>query len=216
MKFLLLAVGLALIGAIQAIENISSKKDLVVEKIVGRWYLRQEVKAMDFPIPLLDMDIKEVNLTPEGNLELDVLEKTDKCVEKKFLAKKTAKSAEFEINIPSVSSLYTFSVMETDYDNYILFCLRNIDSREKMACAHYVRRIEEDNKGMEEFKKILRTLTMPYTVLEVRTKAFYIYEISACGDPYDDVVKTFPYFLGSKGAKFVIQFSMSSLPVWRT
>uniref|UniRef100_A0A4X2KJV5 Lipocalin/cytosolic fatty-acid binding domain-containing protein n=1 Tax=Vombatus ursinus TaxID=29139 RepID=A0A4X2KJV5_VOMUR len=170
MKFLLLTVGLALIGAIQAIENIRSKKDLVVEKLVGPWYLRQEVRAMEFSIPLLDMDIKEVNLTPERNLELVVLKKTDRCVEKKFLLKKTEKPAEFEIYIPSESASYTFSVMETDYDNYILFCLENINSQKRMECAHYVRRIEKDSKGMEEFKKILRTLTMPYTVIEVRTR----------------------------------------------
>ncbi|XP_068964465.1 beta-lactoglobulin-like [Petaurus breviceps papuanus] len=173
MKFLLLTVGLALIGAIQAIENIRYKKDLVVEKLVGPWYLRQEVKAMEFSIPLLDMDIKEVNRTPEGNLELVVLEKTDRCVEKKFLLKKTERPAEFEIYIPSESASYTFYVMETDYDNYVLFCLENINYREKMACAHYVRRIEDD-KGMEEFKRIVRTLTMPYTVIEVRTRGRFL------------------------------------------
>ncbi|XP_072489117.1 beta-lactoglobulin [Notamacropus eugenii] len=169
MKFLLLTVGLALIGAIQAVENIRSKNDLGVEKFVGSWYLREAAKTMEFSIPLFDMDIKEVNLTPEGNLELVLLEKTDRCVEKKLLLKKTQKPTEFEIYISSESASYTFSVMETDYDSYFLFCLYNISDREKMACAHYVRRIEE-NKGMNEFKKILRTLAMPYTVIEVRTR----------------------------------------------
>ncbi|XP_036604392.1 beta-lactoglobulin [Trichosurus vulpecula] len=169
MKFLLLTVGLALICAIQAIENIYSKEELVVEKLIGPWYRVEEAKAMEFSIPLFDMNIKEVNRTPEGNLELVVLEQTDSCVEKKFLLKKTEKPAEFEIYIPSESASYTLSVMETDYDNYILVCLENVNYREKMACAHYERRIE-DNKGMEEFKKIVRTLTIPYTMIEVQTR----------------------------------------------
>ncbi|XP_074083608.1 beta-lactoglobulin-like [Macrotis lagotis] len=169
MKFLLLTIGLALMGAIQAIENIPFEKNLVVEKITGSWYLRQEVKTMSFSLSLLGMDIKEVNMTPEGNLELVVLEQTDKCVEKKLLLKKTEKPAEFEIYIASESALYTFSVIQTDYDNYILVCLENNNAQEKMACAHYVRRPEE-NKGMKEFQNIVRTLAMPYSVIEVRTK----------------------------------------------
>ncbi|XP_003758837.1 beta-lactoglobulin [Sarcophilus harrisii] len=169
MKFLLLTVGLALVGAIQAFENIPFKKHLDVEKIRGSWFLRQEVMAMNFSDSLLIMDIKEMNLTPEGNMELVVLERTDKCVEKMFLLKKTEKPTEFEIYIPSESASYTFSVMETDYNNYILLCLEDINSREKMACAHYVRRIEKDNKGVEEFKNIFRTFPMPYTMIEVRT-----------------------------------------------
>ncbi|XP_074140952.1 beta-lactoglobulin-like [Sminthopsis crassicaudata] len=169
MKFLLLTVGLALVGAIQAFENIPFKKHVDVEKIRGPWFLNQEVKIMDLSVSLLEMDIKEMNLTFEGNLEVIMLERTDKCVEKMFLLKKTEKPAEFEIYIPSEAASYLLSVMETDYDNYMLLCLENINSRQKIACARYVRRIEKNNKGMEEFRNISRTFPMPYTMIEIRT-----------------------------------------------
>ncbi|XP_044517182.1 glycodelin [Gracilinanus agilis] len=164
MKFLLLTVGLALIGTIQAIENIYPQKDVVVEELSGRWYLKQLVSTMDFPRNLLEIDIKDVSLTPEGDLELVIARRTDNCVEKKILAKKTEKPAVFEIAVPSEHDLHTLTMVKTDYDNFTLVCL-NMDSLEKKACAYYVRRIDE-HKGMEEFKKILLTFPMPYTVTD--------------------------------------------------
>uniref|UniRef100_A0A5F8G3R0 Beta-lactoglobulin-like n=1 Tax=Monodelphis domestica TaxID=13616 RepID=A0A5F8G3R0_MONDO len=164
MKFFLLTVGLALIGTIQAIEHIYPQKDVVVEKLSGGWYLRQLVSTMDFPRNLLLIDIKEVDITPQGDLELVIARRTENCVEKKILVKKTEKPAVFEIDVPSEHDLHTLTMVKTDYDNFTLVCL-NMDSLEKKACAYFVRRIDEQ-KGMEEFKKILLTFPMPYTVTD--------------------------------------------------
>ncbi|XP_056673159.1 glycodelin [Monodelphis domestica] len=118
MKFFLLTVGLALIGTIQAIEHIYPQKDVVVEKVRG------------------GEDIKEVDITPQGDLELVIARRTENCVEKKILVKKTEKPAVFEIDVPSEHDLHTLTMVKTDYDNFTLVCL-NMDSLEKKACAYF-------------------------------------------------------------------------------
>ncbi|XP_077609413.1 beta-lactoglobulin-1-like [Crocuta crocuta] len=80
----------------------------------------------------------------------------NRCVEKKVLAEKTEWAAKFNINYLDENQV---SVLDTDYENYLFFCVENTDAPgESLACQCLTRTLTADNQVMEKFNKVLQTL----------------------------------------------------------
>ncbi|XP_006863865.1 PREDICTED: uncharacterized protein LOC102830350 [Chrysochloris asiatica] len=159
MKCLLLALGLALVCSIHAIVPTMSNVD--VQKLSGPWYTvmlvtnnRALLEKEDAP---LRMSVKDVQPTPEGNMEIFMVKReNDRCVEKKIVAQKTEIPAEFSTRYLDENKMF---VIDTDYSNFLVFCLENtIAPKQNVVCQCLARTQNADAKVVEKCNQVLKSL----------------------------------------------------------
>ncbi|XP_021044817.1 major urinary protein 20-like [Mus pahari] len=124
---LLLCLGLTLV-CVRAEEASSMSRNFNVEKINGKWY------------SLLLASNKTEEVEEHGSMrvfveDIHVLEnslafkfhtvKHEECIELFLVAYKTKKAGEYSMEY---NGLNTFTILETDYDNYLMFHLINTNN----------------------------------------------------------------------------------------
>ncbi|XP_073746775.1 beta-lactoglobulin-2-like [Callorhinus ursinus] len=161
MKCLLLALGLALVCGIQAIVVPQTMENLDLQKVAGTWHslaiAASDISLLDAEPAPLTVYIQGLRPTPEGNLEI-VLRKweNNRCVEKKVFAEKTEHAAKFNINYLEENEAF---VLDTDYENYLFFCVENTDAPEqRLTCQYLARTLKVDTEVMGKFNRALETL----------------------------------------------------------
>ncbi|XP_006863866.1 PREDICTED: uncharacterized protein LOC102831484 [Chrysochloris asiatica] len=169
MKCLLLALGLALICSIHAI--YPAKRNVDVQKLSGPWYTvmlvtnnRALLEKEDAP---LRMSVKDVQPTPEGNMEIFMVKReNDRCVEKKIIAQKTEIPTEFSTRCMKASVHHRedldenkMFVIDTDYSNFLVFCLEStIAPKQNVVCQCLARTQNADAKVVEKCNQVLKSL----------------------------------------------------------
>uniref|UniRef100_A0A8C0RA06 Lipocalin/cytosolic fatty-acid binding domain-containing protein n=1 Tax=Canis lupus familiaris TaxID=9615 RepID=A0A8C0RA06_CANLF len=166
MRSLLLA--LALVCGIQAIVVPRTMEDLDLQKVAGTWHsmamAASDISLLDAETAPLRVYIQELRPTPQDNLEI-VLRKWEdgRCAEQKVLAEKTEVPAEFKINYVEENQIF---LLDTDYDNYLFFCMENTDApQQSLMCQCLARTLEVDNEVMEKFNRALKTLPVHMQLL---------------------------------------------------
>ncbi|XP_032274614.1 glycodelin [Phoca vitulina] len=161
MKCLLLALGLALVCGIQAIVIPQTMENLDLQKVAGTWHstamAASDITLLDAKTAPLRVYVQELRPTPEDNLEIILRKWEDNgCVEKKVFAEKTEHAAKFNINYLEENKVF---VLDTDYENYLFFCVENTDAPEqRLTCQLLARTLKVDNQVMEKFNRALETL----------------------------------------------------------
>ncbi|XP_022348486.1 beta-lactoglobulin-1-like, partial [Enhydra lutris kenyoni] len=79
-----------------------------------------------------------------------------RCAEQKVMAEKTKVPAEFKINYLEENK---FSVLDTDYDNYLFFCMESTGAAQpRLTCQYLARTLKVDNEVVQKFDRALKTL----------------------------------------------------------
>ncbi|XP_040487294.1 beta-lactoglobulin-1-like [Ursus maritimus] len=163
MKCLLLALGLALTCGIQGIDVSQTVQNMDLQKVAGMWHsmamAASDISLLDAENAPLRVYVRELRPTPEDNLEIILSKWEDnRCVEKKVFAEKTECAAKFNINYLEENEVF---VLDTDYENYLFFCMENTDAPEQsLVCQYLARTLKVDNEVMEKFDRALKTLPM--------------------------------------------------------
>nr|P33688.1 RecName: Full=Beta-lactoglobulin-3; Short=Beta-LG-3; AltName: Full=Beta-lactoglobulin III [Felis catus]prf//1916447C beta lactoglobulin III [Felis catus] len=134
---------------------------LDLQKVAGTWHsmamAASDISLLDSEYAPLRVYVQELRPTPRDNLEI-ILRKWEqkRCVQKKILAQKTELPAEFKISYLDENELI---VLDTDYENYLFFCLENADAPgQNLVCQCLTRTLKADNEVMEKFDRALQTL----------------------------------------------------------
>ncbi|EFB22693.1 hypothetical protein PANDA_014065, partial [Ailuropoda melanoleuca] len=170
MKCLLLALGLALACGIQGIDVPQSVQNMDLQKVAGMWHsiamASSDISLLDAENAPLRVYVQELRPTPEDNLEI-ILRKRwagrqpssredGRCAEQKVVAEKTEVPAEFKISYLEENKAF---VLDTDYENYLFFCVENTDAPEQsLVCQYLARTLKVDNEVMEKFDRALKAL----------------------------------------------------------
>ncbi|XP_044120473.1 beta-lactoglobulin-2-like [Neovison vison] len=160
MKCLQLALGLALVCGLQAIDIPQATRNLDLQKVAGMWHsmamAASDISLLDSETAPLRVYVQELRPTPENNLEIILRKREDnKCVEKKVFAEKTDCAAKFNIKDPENEVF----VLDTDYDNYLFFCVESTGAAQlRLMCQYLARTLKVDNEVVQKFNKALKTL----------------------------------------------------------
>ncbi|CAD7667819.1 unnamed protein product [Nyctereutes procyonoides] len=159
---------LALVCGIQATVVPRTMEDLDLQKVAGTWHsmamAASDISLLDAETAPLRVYIQELRPTPQDNLEI-VLRKWEdgRCAEQKVLAEKTEVPAEFKINYVEENQIF---LLDTDYDNYLFFCMENTDApQQSLMCQCLARTLEVDNEVIGKFNRALKTLPMHMQLL---------------------------------------------------
>eukprot|EP00069_Balaena_mysticetus_P010985 bmy_20940T0 len=163
MMYLLLALGLALMCGTQAVNVIQTMEDLDIQKVAGTWHsvamAASDISLLDTESAPLRVNVEELKPTPQGDLEI-ILQKREKdgCAKEKIIAEKTEIPAVFKINSLDENKIF---VLDTDYENYLLFCMENAaDPEHSLACQCLARTLQVDDEVMEKFNRAIKPLPM--------------------------------------------------------
>ncbi|XP_026961772.1 beta-lactoglobulin-like [Sagmatias obliquidens] len=163
MMCLLLALGLALTCGAQAVSVIRTMEDLDIQRVAGTWHsvamAASDISLLDTESAPLRVNVEELRPTPQGDLEI-FLQKRDKdgCVKEKIIAEKTEIPAVFKINFLNENKIF---VLDSDYTNYLLFCMENTaDPERSLTCQYLARTLQVDDGVMEKFNKAIKPLPM--------------------------------------------------------
>ncbi|XP_047554811.1 beta-lactoglobulin-2-like isoform X1 [Lutra lutra] len=161
MKCLQLALGLALVCGLQAIVIPQTMENLDLQKVAGMWHsmamAASDISLLDSEAAPLRVYVQELRPTPENNLEIILRKREDnRCVEKKVFAEKTERAAKFSINDLEENEVFVF---DTDYDNYLFFCMENTGAAQlRLTCQYLARTLKVDNEVVQKFDRALKTL----------------------------------------------------------
>nr|3KZA_A Chain A, Beta-lactoglobulin [synthetic construct]3KZA_B Chain B, Beta-lactoglobulin [synthetic construct] len=138
-------------------------QDLDLQEVAGTWYslamAASDISLLDSESAPLRVYVEELKPTPEGDLEI-LLQKWENkgCAQKKIIAEKTESPAEFKIDALDENKVL---VLDTDYKNYLLFCMENAATPgQSLACQALVRTQMVDDEALEKFDKALQPLPM--------------------------------------------------------
>ncbi|KAM9176437.1 lipocalin-like isoform 1-T1 [Mergus octosetaceus] len=125
---LLSILGLALLGALQAQDNIPMQANFQQDKLTGRWYsigLASSSNWFKDKKHLMKMCTTVITVTADGNLEVNsTYPKGDQCEKKNSLYIKTEQPGRFSYTSPRWGSKHDIRVVETNYDEYALVATR--------------------------------------------------------------------------------------------
>ncbi|XP_041581149.1 beta-lactoglobulin-2-like [Vulpes lagopus] len=87
----------------------------------------------------------------------------NRCVEKKVFAEKTELATRFSIDDVEENQIF---LLDTDYDNYLFFCMENMDTpQQSLMCQCLARTLEVDNEVIGKFNRALKTLPVHMQLL---------------------------------------------------
>ncbi|XP_032489935.1 glycodelin [Phocoena sinus] len=163
MKSLLLALGLALVCGAQAVHIPNKVEGLDIREVAGTWHsvamAASDISLLDAESGPLRVNVEELRPTPQGDLEI-ILQKWEnqKCVEKTILAQKTEDPAVFKVDALNENKIF---VLDSDYTNYLLFCMENTaDPERSLTCQYLARTLPVDDGVMEKFDRAIKPLPM--------------------------------------------------------
>ncbi|XP_007194459.2 beta-lactoglobulin-like [Balaenoptera acutorostrata] len=163
MMCFLLALGLALMCGTQAVNVIQAMEELDIQKVAGTWHsvamAASDISLLDTESAPLRVNVEELRPTPQGDLEI-ILQKREKdgCAKEKIIAEKTEIPAVFKINSLGENKIF---VLDTDYENYLLFCMENAaDPEHSLACQCLARTLQVGDEVMEKFNRAIKPLPM--------------------------------------------------------
>ncbi|NXE55665.1 LIPO protein, partial [Casuarius casuarius] len=121
---LLSILGLALLGALHAQEDIPVQADFQEDKFTGKWYsigLASNSNWFKDKKHLMKMCTTVVSATADGNLEVtSTYPKADRCETRNSLYIKTEQPGRFSYTSPRWGSKHDIRIVETNYDEYAL------------------------------------------------------------------------------------------------
>ncbi|NWX15558.1 LIPO protein, partial [Aegotheles bennettii] len=124
---LLGVLGLALLGALHAQDDVPVQSDFQQDQLMGRWYsigLASNSNWFKEKKHLMKMCTTVISATADGNLvgEQGVLPhpRGDQCEQKNSLYTKTEQPGRFSYSSPRWGSKHDIRVVETNYDEYAL------------------------------------------------------------------------------------------------
>uniref|UniRef100_A0A8C0RUS5 Lipocalin/cytosolic fatty-acid binding domain-containing protein n=1 Tax=Canis lupus familiaris TaxID=9615 RepID=A0A8C0RUS5_CANLF len=160
MRSLLLA--LALVCGIQAIVVPRTMEDLDLQKVAGTWHsmamAASDISLLDAETAPLRVYIQELRPTPQDNLEI-VLRKWwgPSCQTGHHLHPGSCP--------PDVEENQIF-LLDTDYDNYLFFCMENTNApQQSLMCQCLARTLEVNNEVIGKFNRALKTLPVHMQLL---------------------------------------------------
>uniref|UniRef100_A0A8C3WNC2 Lipocalin/cytosolic fatty-acid binding domain-containing protein n=1 Tax=Catagonus wagneri TaxID=51154 RepID=A0A8C3WNC2_9CETA len=167
MRCLLLALGVALVCGVRAIELIQTMKYLDTQKVAGTWHTTamaaSDISLLDAESSPLQVYVEELKATPEGDLEMVLQKRWDGCAQETIFAEKTDIPAVFKISSLDENKIF---VLDTDYDSYLLFCMENSASPEhSLACQSLARTLQVDDVVRGRFEDALKLLPVPMQIL---------------------------------------------------
>ncbi|XP_045879000.1 glycodelin [Meles meles] len=174
MKCLQLALGLALVCGLQAIVIPQTMENLDLQKVAGMWHsmamAASDISLLDSEAAPLRVYVQELRPTPENNLEIILRRWEDgRCAEQKVMAEKTKVPAEFKINYLEENKV---SVLDTDYNNYLFFCVDRTGAAEpRLMCQYLARTLKVDNVVVQKFDRALKTLPVRIRLFFSPTRA---------------------------------------------
>ncbi|XP_068513426.1 lipocalin-like isoform X1 [Anas acuta] len=125
---LLSILGLALLGALHAQDDIPVQANFQQDKLTGRWYsigLASSSNWFKDKKHLMKMCTTVITVTADGNLEVNsTYPKGDQCEKKNSLYIKTEQPGRFSYTSPRWGSKHDIRVVETNYDEYALVATR--------------------------------------------------------------------------------------------
>uniref|UniRef100_A0A8B9CPH0 Prostaglandin-H2 D-isomerase n=1 Tax=Anser brachyrhynchus TaxID=132585 RepID=A0A8B9CPH0_9AVES len=125
---LLSILGLALLGALHAQDNIPIQANFQQDKLTGRWYsigLASSSNWFKDKKHLMKMCTTVIAVTADGNLEVNsTYPKGDQCEKRNSLYIKTEQPGRFSYTSPRWGSKHDIRVVETNYDEYALVATR--------------------------------------------------------------------------------------------
>ncbi|XP_053427847.1 glycodelin [Nycticebus coucang] len=167
MKCLLLALSLALVCGVQAIDVLEIMKHLDIQKLAGTWHSMAMAAStsslLEVQSSSLRVFISALRPTLEGNLEIFLQAWEDnRCVEKRIFAEKTESLENFQINYLGENRLM---FLDTDYDDHLFFCMENIAApSQSLVCQYLARTLRVDEQVMERFSNAVKTLSVPMPI----------------------------------------------------
>ncbi|XP_049628786.1 glycodelin [Suncus etruscus] len=161
MKCILLA--LALVCGIQAVIIPKPMKHLDIKKVQGDWktmmLLANNVDLLEPKISPLLVFINHLKVDSQDNLEITANKwEMNNCVEKKWTMTAT-NPAEFRMDYPQKNQKNQMIVVDTDYQDFLLLCVKNVDSQQVLACQCLTKTLNSNNdQALEKCNKITRNL----------------------------------------------------------
>ncbi|NXX84600.1 LIPO protein, partial [Urocolius indicus] len=117
-------VGLVLLGALQAQDDVPVQRDFQQDKLVGRWYsigLASNSNWFKEKKQLMKMCTTVISSSADGNLEVtSTYPKGDQCEKRNSLYTRTEQPGRFSYSNPRWGSKHDIRVVETNYDEYAL------------------------------------------------------------------------------------------------
>ncbi|NXU59106.1 LIPO protein, partial [Turnix velox] len=117
-------LGLALLGALQAQDDVPVQSDFQQDKMMGKWYsigLASNSNWFKDKKHLMKMCTTVISATPDDNLEVvSTYPKGDHCEKRNSLYTKTEQPGRFSYTSPRWGSKHDIRVVETNYDEYAL------------------------------------------------------------------------------------------------
>uniref|UniRef100_A0A8I3NBJ9 Lipocalin/cytosolic fatty-acid binding domain-containing protein n=1 Tax=Canis lupus familiaris TaxID=9615 RepID=A0A8I3NBJ9_CANLF len=159
MRSLLLA--LALVCGIQAIVIPRTMEDLDLQKVAGTWHsmamAASDISLLDAETAPLRVYIQELRPTPQDNLEI-VLRKWDPLARQDTIFTQAPVPPDVEEN--------QIFLLDTDYDNYLFFCMENTNApQQSLMCQCLARTLEVNNEVIGKFNRALKTLPVHMQLL---------------------------------------------------
>uniref|UniRef100_A0A8P0TEW4 Lipocalin/cytosolic fatty-acid binding domain-containing protein n=1 Tax=Canis lupus familiaris TaxID=9615 RepID=A0A8P0TEW4_CANLF len=159
MRSLLLA--LALVCGIQAIVVPRTMEDLDLQKVAGTWHsmamAASDISLLDAETAPLRVYIQELRPTPQDNLEI-VLRKWDPLARQDTIFTQAPVPPDVEEN--------QIFLLDTDYDNYLFFCMENTNApQQSLMCQCLARTLEVNNEVIGKFNRALKTLPVHMQLL---------------------------------------------------
>ncbi|NXH16910.1 LIPO protein, partial [Bucco capensis] len=158
---LLGVLGLALLGALHAQDNIPVQSDFQQNKLMGKWYsigLASNSNWFKEKKHLMKMCTTVISATDDGNLEvISTYPKGDHCEKKNSLYTKTEQPGRFTYSSPRWGSKHDIRIVETNYDEYALVATQiSKSSGSSTMVLLYGRTKELSPERMERFTQFSR------------------------------------------------------------
>ncbi|NXJ79045.1 LIPO protein, partial [Trogon melanurus] len=117
-------LGLALLGALHAQDDVPVQPDFQQDKLTGKWFSVGLASNSDWfkeKKHLMKMCTTVISASADGNLEVtSTYPKGDQCVTRNSLYTKTEQPGRFSYTSPRWGSKHDIRVVETNYDEYAL------------------------------------------------------------------------------------------------
>ncbi|XP_071072657.1 lipocalin Can f 6.0101-like [Dasypus novemcinctus] len=156
MKLLLLCLGLSLIYADQEESHDVVTSNFDMSKVEGEWYTitlasqRLDYIAENGPMRVF---LESIHVLPNSSLFFEFLIKTNgECISINFTCDKTEVQDEYSVEYYGLNK---FHILETVYDEYIIYLLTNYNEGTQFnVMALYARKKNINGKIKERFEKL--------------------------------------------------------------
>ncbi|NWR65002.1 LIPO protein, partial [Bucorvus abyssinicus] len=156
-------LGLALLGALHAQDNIPVQPDFQQNEVLGRWYcvgLASNSPWFKEKRHLLTMCTTTISPSTDGNLEVSsTYPKGDECVTRKSLYMRTEQPGRFSYTSSHWGSKHDIRVVDTNYNEYALVATQiNKSTSSSTMVLLYSRTKKVSPERLERFTQLSKEL----------------------------------------------------------